>query len=252
MPRLHKKRFILYSKKPIFQKRLSDARQRLRDFLDVVKNPYIAFSGGKDSHVCLSLAREIAEATDIPAVYFDADCAYPEVSELLTETPNCIEFPASEPFLKTLAKHGLSHPKIEEITMKTTVYEPIAALLEKYRFDGGIYGLRAEESQARRWHARRNGAIFQYSDQSIHKGIRQCQPIHDWSYEDVWAYIVSEKINYCKTYDKKWDMPEAEQRISYWAGESNRNFGRYAHLKQEYPELFNQLIKACPEARQFL
>ena len=250
MPPQLKKQFILHSRKPQFKRKLHTARERLIAFFEKALNPYIAFSGGKDSHVCLHLARTIHP--NRPAVYFDADCAYPEVQALLAETPNCLRFPASEPFLTTLAKHGLTHPKLEQITMQTTVYAPITALLEKYNFDGGIYGLRAEESIARHWHARRNGAIFKYSENSIRKGIWQCQPIHDWTYQDVWAYIVSESISYCETYDKKWELPKTEQRISYYAGETNRNYGRFALLKKEYPALFNQLVKACPEVRQFL
>ena len=249
MPTALRKQFLLHAKKQSFQQKVISAEARICHLWHRANKPYIAFSGGKDSHVCLALARSVFP--DLPAVYFDADCAYPSVTELLENTENLIRFRTQETFLETLGRVGLHHPKIEKITMETTVYEPIARLLETYNFDGCIYGLRAEESAARRAHAKR-GATFQYALDSIHRGTYACQPIYDWSYNDVWAYLVNKQIPYCKEYDRLWDLPEREQRISYWAGESNRNFGRFARLKENHPDLFNELQKVCPEIREFV
>lgn len=246
MPVLLKKQFELHARLAGFQRRLSAARQRIADWLPRVQNPYIAFSGGKDSTCILSLVREQRPQTH--AVYIDADCAFPEISQLLAVTPNLIKIPASEPFLDTLARFGLDNTELEKETMRTTVYQPIKSLITEFGFDGVCYGLRAEESYGRRKHAQAHGAIFRYK----RDGLWGCQPIYDWEYEDVWAFIVSRNLPYAGTYDKLWDAPKEDQRVSYWAGETKRRWGRFAWLKRNYPDLFNQLAVRIPEVRAYV
>ena len=68
----------------------------------------------------------------------------------------------------------------------------------------------------------------------------------------MWSYIVSKALPYCDTYNLMWALPEREQRISYFAGESNRQLGRYARLKAYHPELYNRISSVLPEVRNFV
>lgn len=240
MPERLRMRFSIYARLLSHQRKVARARERIAEFIGRTQHPYVAFSAGKDSACVLHLVREQASGT--PAVYFDAQCAYPEVRTLIGRTDNLITFPADEPFLETLQRVGLFAPALERITMQTTVWGPAARLIARYGFDSVAYGLRADESRGRRAHARRNGAVFQYVS-----GLWGCQPIWDWTYDDVWAFILTTHIPYCGTYDRMWYMPEREQRISYWAGESNRENGRYVWLKRNYPDLYNELRSRIPE-----
>lgn len=195
----------------------------------------------------MALVRE--QRPETPAVYFDADSSFPESRALLSATPNCEIFATDEPILDTLARHGLEGgAALERATMRSTVWGPIRRLVEARGFDGVALGLRAEESHGRRMNAQVRGAIYQYK----RDGLWACQPIWDWSYDDVWAYIVSAELPYCAVYDRLWDAPEADQRLSYWAGETKRRHGRYAWLKRNYPELFNELAARIPEARNYV
>ena len=248
MPDTYRKRFLLHARTPGYRRRLALATARVKHMLASVDSPYIAFSGGKDSHCVLALVRE--QTSEVPAVYFDADCAYPAVLALLEKTERVIKHPASEPFLRTLTRLGLSHPQLEAETMRTTVYEPIKTLIARYRFDGVFYGLRAEESAGRRRHALVKGSQFTYKNSE--RGREACQPIWDWTYLDVWAFITAKMLPYCDTYNLMWHLPEREQRISYFAGESNRQFGRYARLKAYHPELYNRIVSVLPEVREFV
>jgi 3'-phosphoadenosine 5'-phosphosulfate sulfotransferase (PAPS reductase)/FAD synthetase len=206
----------------------------------------VAFSGGKDSLCVLALVREQSPQT--PAVYFDAGCAFPECLALLDETPRLTRFKTDEPLLTTLARLGLHHSRLEQETMQTTVYGPVKRLIAEYGFDGVAYGLRAEESPPRRRHALRRGGVFQYQRDSLWA----CQPAWDWSYFDVWAFILTRNLRYCATYDRMWsELPPREQRLSYWAGESARERGRFLFLKRHYPELWALLCKALPEASTY-
>lgn len=241
-------RFNLHARLHSYQWRVENAKRRIADWLDRVSHPYVAFSTGKDSTVTLHLVRSFAP--DVPAVYFDADCSFPESTETLRQTENVIVFPALEPLLDTFERFGGfdGGAALERETMRTTVWEPIERLVAQYHFDGVAYGLRAEESQGRAMHAKFRGAVFQYK----RDGLWGCQPIHDWMYDDVWAYIVSNDIPYCGVYDRMWDMPEANQRLSYWAGSTKRRWGRWAWLKRNYPELFNRFATRFPEARNYI
>lgn len=248
MPDTIRRRFEIWSRTGAFRRRVERAEERVAKWLSMTSRPYIAFSGGKDSSCILHLVR--AQRPDTPAVYIDADACFPEVSRLLDETPNCIRYPASEPFLVTLARCGINNDKLGDITMQTTVYEPVERLVAENRFDGCCYGLRAEESKHRRKHAQVRGAIFKYKSRC--RGVIACQPIYDWTYNDVWAYIVANDIPYAGTYDRMWEMPERSQRVSYWAGETNRSRGRYAWLRQYYPDLFEKLASIIPEVKQYV
>jgi 3'-phosphoadenosine 5'-phosphosulfate sulfotransferase (PAPS reductase)/FAD synthetase len=114
--------------------------------------------------------------------------------------------------------------------------------------DGAAYGLRMDESKGRRLNGLVRGGIF-WTDRYA---VWMCQPVFRWSYNDVWAYITSNDIAYAKTYDKMWEMPESDQRVSYWAGETYRRFGRYAWLKRHYPGLWNKFVTRFPEARGYV
>jgi len=243
-----KERFLLYAQLKQHQYAVERARDRVAEWLKLVGNPYVAFSTGKDSTCVLSLVKE--QAKSIPAVYFDADCSFPESRGMLAEMENIIIFPTIEPLLETFKRFGGfdAGPELERETMRTTVWEPVKRLIAQYNFDGVAYGLRAEENHGREMHAKYRGSIFQYR----RDGLWGCQPIHDWAYCDVWAYIFSNNVPYCGVYDKMWDMPEEDQRLSYWAGETKRRWGRWAWLKRNYPDLFNHFAAEFPEVRAYV
>lgn len=246
MPESLRERFSLYAKLSVHRRRVAESLVYIREWLDKAKSPYISFSGGKDSLAVLHLVRSVRP--DVQAVYWDAQCAFPECSALIDETPHCIRYPTDEPFLDTLERYGVhGGSDLENATMKTTVYGPVRRFLADYPHDGCAYGLRQEESRGRRMNGRTKGGVFW----SKAYGVWMCQPIHQWSYNDVWAYIVSHNIPYCGTYDRMWEMPEREQRISYWAGETNRQYGRWAWLKRHYPDLYLQFRQRFPGASSY-
>ncbi len=241
-------RFMLHAQLLWHRRSVERARGRITRWLELVRHPYVAFSTGKDSVCVLHLVRE--QAPDVPAVYFDAECAFPESKSMLDSIENMIVYPAEEPLLETFRRFGgfEGGAELERETMRTTVWEPVRRLVAEYAFDGMAYGLRAEESRGRAMHAQCRGAVFQYK----RDGLWGCQPIHDWIYDDVWAFIVSNGLAYCGVYDRLWDLPQEDQRLSYWAGSTKRRWGRWAVLKRYWPELFNRLAAEFPEVRSYV
>lgn len=201
LPSTLQRQVDLHGRLAVYRRRVAQATARIATWRARVVRPYVAFSGGKDSHVVLDIVRR--QDPSVPAVYIDAACAFPGVTRLMEATPNVIRWPASEPFLATIRRLGLFSDALERETMRTTVHEPVAALQCAYDFDGMVYGLRGDENpRTRGRHAAARGAIFTYRS-----GVVGCQPIWDWSYLDIWTYIARETLPYCVVYDELWDLP---------------------------------------------
>lgn len=235
-----------------YQRRMQRARGIVIEALEKMQKPYVAFSTGKDSTVMAHLVWE--QAPDIPAIYFDADCAFPESTALLERYEAAghpiVRWPC-ERFFDTLHRvGGPNSDRCEAETMRSTVYRPIETLLTEYHFDGVFIGLRSEESYGRRKLAQVRGQLFW---QKRH-GLWECLPVAHLSYVDVWAYIVNHGVDYCAVYDRQMGLglePE-DCRLSYWAGETKRRWGRWAILKRGWPGLFNRFAAEFPEVRSFV
>ncbi len=187
---------------------------------------------------------------EIPGVYFDADCAFPETTALLDRyaKQHIIIKWKTEPMLDTFERlGGPTAPGMGRATMESTVYKPVKALLEEYHFDGVFLGLRSDESEGRANTTKFHGSIYRYK----RDGVTRCLPVAHWTFDDIWSYIISHDLDYNRAYDLMWDMPEEDRRISYWAGETKIRWGRWIFLKRFYPELFNRFAARFPEVREY-
>jgi 3'-phosphoadenosine 5'-phosphosulfate sulfotransferase (PAPS reductase)/FAD synthetase len=242
----------LHAQLPAFQRQIIRAQKFIAQTLKKCENPYIAFSTGKDSVVMAHLVW--SQQPDVTAVYFDADCAFPESAQLLERYEAAgrpiVRWPC-EPILDTMERMGgPTSAKCEAETMRSTVYRPIKTLLAEHHFDGAFVGLRSEESYGRRKLAQVRGQLFwQKRDE-----LWECLPVARFSYLDVWAYILVRGVDYCAVYDRLMEMGIAPEdcRLSYWAGETKRCWGRWAILKQGWPELFNRFAVRFPEVRAYV
>lgn len=240
---------MAHAQLPIFARRLERARAVIRQALERSQRPYIAFSTGKDSLVVAHLVWEVAPAT--PAIYFDAECAFPE-SEALLEQMALAGRPVERwpcgSFLDILAAAGgPDAPGIELATMRSTVYEPVRRLIDARGYDAVFLGLRAAEAKGRRLLIRSRGCLFD----NDRDGTLECLPVAWWTDRDIWAYIHSRGLTYNRAYDRMASLPPAERRVSYWAGESERHNGRWSWLRRRYPELWNQFVTRFPEVARF-
>lgn len=235
--------YLVYARLNLHKKRIDRSLRVIEKTLRRSSAPYVAYSTGKDSGCVLDMV--LQQKADTPAVYFDADCALPESLLLLEQFKSAgvfIEKWPTEPLLKTIKRFGLEHPKLENETMKSTVYTPAKRLLTERGYDGVFLGLRAEESSGRSKMGIAYGELYRRK----RDGILVCNPILWWKTEDVWAYILSNNLPYNKAYD----YPGIE-RISYWAGETNITRGRWVYLKKYWPDLFNKLASEFPEASSY-
>ena len=240
---------LLHAKQLQFKTTVAMAKQVIHKALQQMKKPYVSFSGGKDSLVMLHLVLEQRPSTQV--VYFDADASYPDTDRFLEELASLWNLNfcriKTTPIIDVFREYGINHPQIEEKTMAATVYAPVAQMTEQYGCDGEFVGLRSEESIARRQLIRYRGQLFPNKSH----GSLECLPVAHFSTEDIWAYITSHNLPYNAVYDRTAMRQRNEIRVSYWCGESAREFGRYVWLKKEYPELYNRFAAEFPEVREW-
>lgn len=107
-----------------------------------------------------------------------------------------------------------------------------------------LIGLRSEESLNRYGAVTRNSAIadIRWSSKSVGQAIK-FYPLYDWTFEDIWTFIGTEKIPYNRAYDwmyvKGFSIPEL--RVSNLVSE--KAFKSLATLQEFEPDTFERLVK---------
>lgn len=234
----------------ILQPRINRSKKIIKDLLSQCERPYLSWSGGKDSTVMLWLTLQIKP--DIEVIYFDADSCLPDGQEymmrLVSEWSLNFRAAKTRPLLDVLAEYGIDHPCINYYTMKATVYEPVRQLA-KEGYDGSLVGIRAQESRGRKLGGMRYGELFRNKS---YDNMLEAWPMLWWTAKEIWFCIDYYKIPYHPAYDKTKFDPREEMRVSYWAGETKRRWGRFKWLEYYYPDLFTKFIARCPQVRNFL
>ena len=219
------------------QHRVRCARHLVELSLETGQPPYVALSGGKDSTVVLALAQE--QCSGIPAVWSDDEWFLPETAE----------------YMERVKTAGVTLHQIRTNASHTDWFQiqgdwnGIQHYAKMHNWGLVFLGLRQEESVARRLHLRTSGPLFfAQSDDFWH-----CNPIHNWTWRDVWAYIVDNDLDYNRAYDRLAEIgvPPERQRIGPLAVERVLGYGQIAILKRGWPDLFNRFAAEFPEGRAY-
>lgn len=208
---------------------LEATQKRISYIFDNYDNIQLAFSGGKDSTVLFHLINEEAKKRDRKFIlYFqDQEAEYQGTIDLVEwamSQPNVIPQWYQVPiFMTNAASHqqlfmfawgdgenwvrGKNTLAIQSIKGKYPrrfyKFNLWVALQNRKNFKGSfvsIIGLRAEESPDRRF-------VMFGEDSELFWLRRKTEPhkaypIIDWSYTDVWKYLIENNLKYNKVYDK--------------------------------------------------
>ncbi|XP_017758416.1 PREDICTED: FAD synthase-like isoform X2 [Eufriesea mexicana] len=138
---------------------------------------FISFNGGKDCTVVLHLAACIAKLQNISLL-----CLY------VTAEP----FPEVDSFVEKAAQYyGL-----ELISKKSPMLLALCSLLnEKSNLKASLMGMRKGDPGTE------NLGAFTPTDSSWPNLIR-VNPILNWSYDQVWKFLLKQNVPYCSLYDK--------------------------------------------------
>ncbi len=158
------------------------------NFLKRLKNnTYTCFSGGKDSLVALDLA---IKSGIKKAIFCDTTIEFQETLDYIEEIEKYYGFridiiSAPRPFFDVVHKIGFPS-RAMRWCCKVYKFSPLGIFAREKKIISYITGLRGEE------HRRRKN--YKKIDINKHIGIKQINPILDWSDQEVWTYIQENKL----------------------------------------------------------
>ena len=147
---------------------------------------FLGFSGGKDSLVLKHL-NELSKVK-FKSYYSSTGIDPPElVSYIKKNHPEVIFLKPKTSFYKAIVKKGFP-TKFTRWCCDYLKKNPSKTIPLKHR----LMGIRAEESAKRA----ARGKVSKIGSQFIYK------PLFDWTEYEIWEYIDSYKLKYCKLYDE--------------------------------------------------
>lgn len=235
---MDKERFSLHARLPVYRRHLQKAQEIVRKALKQCQKPYVAFSGGKDSTVTADIVRRFLP--DIPCIWGDDEWYLPETKAYIDR---CKKRGINVIQIKNKTKHTDFFTSHEKGGIKHSEW------IKKQGYDAVFMGLRAEESNSRRIMLRKYGPVHKAKD-----GLLHINPIAWWTIDAVWAYIVSNNLDYNKAYDRLSELgiPPKKQRIGPLAVDRVLQFGQISILKRGWPDLFQRFADKYPEVKQYI
>lgn len=184
----------------IFEKQALEA---YNEAFDKYKPEEIAFcfDGGKDGHVVFHLLKNFLQRNKSLSNTIKDDSTEVCKTESKILTVNIIQndtdlLPEPRELVKKLTEEYSSYVKYQEYTnldIKSALYK----LKDDHNGIKAIFmGVRRTDNV---WY--KNMTVFQKTDQGWPDYVR-INPIVDWSYPCVWAYLLKYEIKYCALYDE--------------------------------------------------
>lgn len=220
---------------------------------------YVAFSGGKDS-VCLHRVVEMAAEKDgVPFL------EYAEIHYHVTgiDPPELVQFIKEQyPHVsRDMYKKSMWQLIVERGMPPTRLVRYCCKELKEGGGEGRftLTGVRWAESRARK----ERGAFEDYGNKKSNKKIlfndndddrRQmehclpkqqyiCNPLIDWSDDDVWEFIRKENIPYCSLYDEGFKRIGCIGCPMAGGKQQKKHFDRWPKFYQAYIRAFDRMIE---------
>lgn len=207
----------------VLQARIDESIRLFRQY-EPPEGYYLCFSGGKDSSVLYDIAKKSGVKFDIHYHYMTIEP--PPLIDFIKE--HYPEVPI-EPPLKTMEELIIQKRIPPLRTMRYCCY------YFKKRCGAGrikVVGLRRAESSQR---AKRE--IYEKNNRRK-KNDYYLHPILDWTDKEIWQYITTEGLPYCRLYD------EGRHRIGCVLCPFE-NWGQAQKDIKDFPEIAKYILNAC-------
>lgn len=234
---MDKEVYRLHAKLPVYRRQVTKSHEIIKEFLTTSKNPYIAWSTGKDSTACIGLVRE---HKNIVAVNHDNGVELPDNYLVLKQMDNIIVHKSESLFLDLMNEYGFESSKLRKRNF-VKEFESIGG------YDGVVLGLRKQESAVRKRYI--NKPIYQRKD-----GMWVCLPILYWKLDDVFAYLLQKNLPIHPLYTRESHQPFEHRRVGGFISSRNRGaeYGRFVWLREQYPELWQEISIKYPEIKKYV
>ncbi|WP_337653227.1 phosphoadenosine phosphosulfate reductase family protein [Halomontanus rarus] len=200
MTPLEYRKFERHASTDEYQGRLERATGWIHTLFDRFSNPVVNFSAGKDSLVLLHLVT-VRCGYDPDVFHFDNGLLnVPGVTEYARER---IDEYGGTPFIRTSDGANSEKMVLEEGHGYRGFWGHHSALWSRREWDCRLLGIRGDESRDRRDRFDSDGTRppVNYDEQ-----YTAAAPVHHFTTRDVWAYIVSNDLEYHAIYDKQGEL----------------------------------------------
>jgi 3'-phosphoadenosine 5'-phosphosulfate sulfotransferase (PAPS reductase)/FAD synthetase len=201
MDELERRKFELHSQTEDYRSRIERARNWIHEIFDRYDSHCLNYSGGKDSLVLLHLIADSGYSPDI--YHFDNGLLeIPGNSEFVDDSVERIASD-SELIVKTSEAANSKEMVLEEGHGYEGFWGWYSQLHEKRGWDLRLLGIRAEESGTRE---QRFDSSSQRPPINRKEKYTVAAPIHHLTTRDIWAYIVSQGLEYHEIYDQQAEL----------------------------------------------
>lgn len=202
--------FNLWAETEEYHGRIQEAKKVIEKALKNYKNPYISYSGGKDSTVMLHMV--LQQKHDISVWHWDyGDQLMPR--DIEEEVLNNAGMIGAEEII--VCKRQGDDARTNSGPGYKQFFGTLKKLKEKYGWDLGFVGVRQEESRRR---TRIYKSFFKEDN---------CYPLLKLTWKDIWAYIVSNELPYASVYDKYLKLNGYDQARLVTFFDKEFDFGMY-------------------------
>lgn len=241
---IDKKTCLLWSKMPQYQEKLSITIENVSEMLKVSKNPYIAFSCGKDSCVLASIVLSINPSIKCRFISSGETRIVHNIDEVMN-------------FFRRRYAADIEEINIDRVFSKeweTASFDEQRKAgrkdiqnIDNRGYDGVFMGLRKEESRGRKISLSFHKSdilpknMYKYESREFY---RMC-PLSDWITEDIGAYLETNHIQTLHWYETYGFDSRTTARITGDAVRQNVLF----YIHKNNLEGYQKLILRFPELR---
>ncbi|WP_052507532.1 phosphoadenosine phosphosulfate reductase family protein [Desulfonatronovibrio magnus] len=158
---------------------------------------YVAWTGGKDSTVTLSLWNHFLEDNGIKikpvAINLDTGLKFPEIIKFRDEISQKwdIELHVVKPEVD-LENYPVARDKVN--CCRDLKVEPLKSAVSRFNVRSLITGIRNDEHPTR--------SIRDQVEEKTNPDYFQINPILHWNVMDIWSFITQKNLPYCSLYDQ--------------------------------------------------